>query len=361
LAVDYFNTEMKFFKYSVYLVLSASLIACGEREEEAGGGQGGGGGGGFAMPVEVAVAVRDTVVDAIYATGGIEAVQSIELRPEVSGRLTGILTREGATVSKGTPLFKIDDAEISADVARLTAERDLSVQALDRTRELLAQDASSQSEMELAEANWRSAEARLRLVQVRLDRTTVRAPFSGLVGERVVSLGDYVTNQSQLTTLQTFDPQRAVFEIPERYFQKVAVGQPVTFTVAATSTTYEGIVDFVNPVIQLPGRTIEVKAEVSNHDRDLITGMFIEVRLATDVRNDAIVVPEDAVLPLQGADYMWVIAADTASRKEVTLGVRTPGFIEVLSGIAEGDQVVVGGLERLSEGAAVSATVVERR
>jgi membrane fusion protein (multidrug efflux system) len=348
---------MKLIQYIVPFALAATLIACEEKAEEAGGG---GGGGGFAMPVEVAVASRDTVVDAIFATGGIEAVQSIALRPEVSGRLTAILTREGAIIKAGTPLFKIDDAEISADVARLTAEKDLSVQALNRTRELLAQDASSQSEMELAEANWRSAEARLRLEQVRLDRTTVRAPFSGMVGERVVSLGDYVDTSTQLTTLQTFDPQRAVFNIPERYSQKLAVGQPITFSVAATSTTYEGVVDFVNPVIQLPGRTIEVKAEVSNSDRDLITGMFIDVRLATEVRPDAIVVPEDAVLPLQGADYMWVIAADTASRKEVSLGVRTPGFIEVVSGISEGDHVVVGGLERLSEGTSVSPTIVER-
>lgn len=349
---------MKLTQYIVPFVLAVTLIACDEKAEEGAGG--GGGGGGFATPVEVAVAKRDTVVDAIYATGGIEAVQSIELRPEVEGRLTAILAREGAIVRAGTPLFKIDDAEISADVARLTAERDLSVQALERTRELLAQDASSQSEMELAEANWRSAEARLQLEQVRLDRTTVRAPFSGMVGERVVSLGDYVNNSSQLTTLQTFDPQRAVFDVPERYSTKLAVGQPVTFTVAATSTTYEAIVDFVNPVIRLPGRTIEVKAEVSNPDRELITGMFIDVRLATEVRPNAIVAPEDAVLPLQGADYMWVIAADTASRKEVTLGVRTPGFIEVLSGVNEGDQVVVGGLERLREGSSVSPTLVER-
>jgi len=350
---------MKLIHYSAYLLLPLVLVACNKDGEDAAP-QGGGGGGGFAMPVEVAVAVRDTVVDAIFATGEIEAVQAIELRPEVEGRLTEILVREGATVSQGTPLFKIDDAEIKAEVARLTAERDLSVQALDRTRELFAQEASSKSEMELAEANWRSAEARLQLEQVRLERTTVRAPFDGVVGERLVSLGDYVTKSTSLTTLQTFDPQRATFEVPERYAQKLAVGQPVTFTVAATSKTYEGKVDFVNPVVQLPARTIQVKALVGNPKRDLIPGMFIEVRLATETRPSAIVVPEDAVLPLQGADYMWVVAADTASRMQVELGVRTPGFVEVLSGIEAGDQVVVGGLERLRQGAPVAPTVVER-
>ena len=350
---------MKLFHYSLGILLAVSLIACGEGDDGDGAASGGGGGG-FAMPVEVAEAARDTVVDAIFATGEIEADQSIELRPEVEGRLTDILVREGARVVAGTPLFRIDDAQIKADVARLTAERDLAAQALARTRELFESEASSKSEMELAEANWRSAEARLELEQVRLDRTTVSAPFSGIVGERFVSLGDFVNSSTPLTTLQTFDPQRAAFEVPERYAQRLSVGQPVTFTVASTAATYGGEVDFVNPVVQLPGRTIEVKARVPNPNRELIPGMFIEVRLATEVRNDAVVVPEDAILPLQGADYVWAVAADTASRRQVVLGVRVPGFVEIVSGVDAGTLVVVGGLERLREGASVAASVVDR-
>ena len=108
---------MKFTRYSIALIIGITLAGCAD-EEEGGGGFGGGGQGGFAMPVEVAIASRDTVVDAIYATGEIEAIQSIQLRPEVSGRLTEILVREGATVRKGTPLFRIDDAEITAELQR---------------------------------------------------------------------------------------------------------------------------------------------------------------------------------------------------------------------------------------------------
>jgi len=347
------------FRYGLVLLVGLAIAACAEKVDEESG-QGGGGGGGFAMPVEVAIAQSDTVVDAIRATGEIEAIQSIELRPEIEGRLTEILAKEGATVKKGTPLFRVDDAEIRAEVARLEAERDLTVQALERTRKLLAQEASSEAELELAQANWRSAEARLDLEQVRLKRTTVRAPFSGILGERYVSLGDYVTTSTSLTTLQTFNPQRAAFEVPERYAQLLAVGQPVTFTVAATAVSYDGRVDFVDPTVRLPGRTIQVKAVVSNPNRDLMPGMFIEVRLATEVRPNAIIVPEDAILPLQSADYIWLVTDGKASRHEVTLGVRTPGFVEIKEGVEEGEQVVVGGLERLSEGMGVAPTVVER-
>ncbi len=154
---------------------------------------GGEGGGPPAMPVEVVVARSDTVVDAILATGQIEAVQSIELRSDIEGRVAAILVREGTVVSRGRALIKIDDAELKAEVARAEAERDLARQSLSRTRELLSQKASSQSELERAEATTRSTEAQYQLLKVRLDRTTVRAPFSGVTGRRLVSLGDYVT------------------------------------------------------------------------------------------------------------------------------------------------------------------------
>ncbi len=344
----------------LFCLLATAVAACSRAESNGGGGPGGGGQP-PGMPVEVALARQDTVIDAIRATGEVEAVQSIELRPDVDGRLVQILVREGTEVRRGTPLFKIDDAELKAQVTRLEAERDLAQQALERTRQLLEQNASSEADLELAEANARSSRAQLALQQLRLDRTLLRAPFSGIVGERFVSVGDYVTNSTRLVTLQTVDPQRAAFQVPERYSRRLQVGQEVTFRVAALpDVAFAGVVDFVDPVVQLPARTITVKAEVPNPGRDLKSGMFIEARLATDVRTGAVIVPEDAILPLQGANFVWVVVDGAASRRQVELGVRLPGFVEVRSGVEAGEQVVVGGLERLSEGAPVMATLVER-
>jgi membrane fusion protein, multidrug efflux system len=313
------------------------------------------------MPVEVVVARSDTVVDAILATGQIEAVQSVELRPDIEGRVDGILVREGALVSRGQALIKVDDAELKAEVARAEAERDLARQSLTRTRELLSQKASSQSELERAEAASRGSEAEYQLLKVRLERTTVRAPFSGVAGRRLVSLGDYVTTSDGLMTVQTVSPQQAVFQVPERYAEQLEVGQHVTFRVAALpGRDFAGRVIFVDPVVQLPGRTITVKAEAPNPRRELQAGMFIEVRLATAVRPNAVVIAEDAVLPLQGANFAWVVTDGKATRRPVELGVRTPGFVEALTGVEAGEQVVVGGQERLAEGAPAAATVVDR-
>lgn len=352
---------------AVLITVGLTVGACSGGDDAEGGPPGGGAEGGpggapRGMPVDVVVARLDTVVDAIGANGQIEAVQAIDLRPEISGRLVRILAREGTEVRAGTALFKIDDAELLSQVARLEAERDLAEQALARTRELIERNASSQADLELAEASFRSAEAQLQLQQTRLDRTVVRAPFGGVVGERYVSLGDYVTSSDALTTLQTVDPQRASFQVPERFSQKLAVGQEITFGVASVpGRVFEGTVDFVDPRVQLPGRTITVKAQVSNVDRALKPGMFLEARLATEVRPQAVVVPEDAILPLQGADYVWTVNSEgVAERVEVTLGVRTPGWVEVLSGVEVGTQVVVGGIERMAPGAPLTPNVLER-
>lgn len=349
------------------LALGLAAAACAGGDAAEGGAPGGGGPGGpggapRGLPVDVVVARMDTVVDAISATGQIEAVQSIELRPEVSGRLVGILAREGSEVRAGTPLFKIDDVELRSQVARLEAERDLAEQALARTRELIERNASSAADLELAEANYRSAQAQLELQQTRLDRTVVRAPFGGVVGQRLVSVGDYVTSSDPLTTLQTVNPQRAGFQVPERFAQRLALGQTITFRVAsAPGRDFQGTVDFVDPRVELPGRTITVKARVSNDDRELKPGMFIEARLATETRPEAVVVPEDAILALQGADYVWIVTDEgTARRVEVDLGVRTPGWVEVRSGVEPGTQVVVGGIERLAPDTPLSPNVLER-
>jgi membrane fusion protein (multidrug efflux system) len=345
------------------LLLGAAAVACnGAEGKSKGAAAGAGGGGGMPpMPVEVVAARSDTVVDAILATGQIEAMQSVELRPDIEGRIAEILVREGAAVARGAPLFKVDDAELRAEVARAEADRDLARQSLARTRELLGQKASSQSELERAEATSRSTEAQLALLKVRLDRTVVRAPFGGVAGERHVSVGDYVTTSTPLVMVQTVSPQRASFQVPERYADQLKVGQQVTFRVAAlVGREFTGRVDFVDPLVQLPGRTITVKALVPNPRRELQAGMFIEVRLATAVRPQAVIIAEDAVLPIQGSSFVWVVQNGKATRRQVELGVRTPGLVEVRSGVESGEQVVVGGQERLAEGAPVQPKVIDR-
>jgi membrane fusion protein (multidrug efflux system) len=307
------------------------------------------------MPVDVDTARRQSVVDAVRATGRIEANQAIELRPDEQGRVTQLLFREGQSVAAGTPLVKVDDAMLKAQVERAKADRDLSKQQLERVTRLRAQNAASPADLERANANARSADAGLALLELQLERTTVRAPFAGAIGQRFVSVGDYVTTSTRLLTLQTVDPQRAVIEVPERYAVQLRPGQVVEFSVASQEgRTFRARVDFIDPVVQTENRTILVKASAPNPGRLLKPGMFIEARLATSTRANAIVVPEDAIQPMRSANVVWAVVDGKASRRVVHLGVRSAGVVEILDGVKAGEAVVVGGLERMGEGMPVA-------
>jgi membrane fusion protein (multidrug efflux system) len=303
------------------------------------------------MPVDVDTARRQPIVDAVRATGRIEAVQAVDLRPDEQGRIVALLFEEGQSVNVGTPLVKIDDALLRAQSERATADRDLARQQLERVRRLRAENASTPADLERAEANFRSSEAALSMLALQIDRTTVRAPFAGVIGQRMVSIGDYVTSASRLLTLQTVDPARAVIEVPERYAVQLRKGQAVGFTVAAQpDRVFVAVVEFIDPVVQTGSRTIVVKARAPNPNGVLRPGMFIEARLATATRDSAVVIPEDAVQPLRTANIVWAVVDGKASRRVVQLGVRNQGKVEVVSGVRAGEVVVVGGLERMAEG-----------
>ena len=340
---------------AIILIVGARNIMRGKPAAGAAAAQQGGAGAMPPMPVDIDTARRQTVIDAVRATGRIEAVQAVELRPDEQGRITDIMFREGQTVAAGTPLVKIDDEMLRAQAERATADRDLAKQQLERVRRLRAENASSAADLERAEAAARSADAALNMLNLQIRRTTVRAPFAGIVGQRFVSTGDYVTTATRLLTLQTVDPQRAVMEVPERHAVQLRAGQTVQFTVAAQpQRIFRAIVEFIDPVVQDESRTIMVKARAPNPDRVLRPGMFIEARLATETRANSIVIPEDAVQPLRTANVVWVVADGKASRRVVTLGARAQGIVEVHGGISAGEAVVVGGLERMAEGMPVA-------
>src|SRR5687768_11367942 len=361
------NIESQWSKNRRLILTAAAVVAIviigwftlgrgGSSTAQAAGGPGGSApGGGPAsmppMPVDVDTARIRPIVDAVRATGRIEAVQAVELRPDEQGRVMALLFREGQTVSRGTALVRLDAALLRAQAERADADRDLAGQQLARVRRLREQNAATPADLERAEANARSAGASLSLLQLQIARSTVRAPFSGLVGQRFVSIGDYVTTATPLLTLQSVNPQRAVIEVPERHAASLRPGQTVEFTVAAQpGRTFAARVDFIDPVVQRTNRSITVKGLAPNPGGVLKPGMFIEARLATSTREKAVVIPEDAVQPQRTANIVWVVDKGKASRRVAQLGARSAGFVEVVSGVTAGELVVVGGLERMGEG-----------
>ncbi len=307
------------------------------------------------MPVDVAPVQVGNIVDEVRSTGRIEAVNLVSLRSDQEGRILELLFTEGQAVAAGAPLIRIDDAMLRAQKERAVSDQNLAQQQLDRVRRLRADNASTPADLERADAALRSAKAAVAILDLQVERSTVRAPFAGVVGQRFVSAGDYVTSATPLLSMQTTSPQRAVIEVPERYAGSLQKGQTIEFTVAAyPGRTFRAQVEFIDPAVQADGRAIVVKATAPNSDNALKAGMFIEARLATATRKNAITVREDAIQPMRTANIVWAVADGKASRRIVVLGSRSNGIVEIVSGVTAGEQVVVGGLERMQEGMAVA-------
>lgn len=305
------------------------------------------------MPLDLDTARMETVTDAIRAVGHIEALQAVDLKADAQGRVQELLFTEGQRVAAGEALIRIDASLLAAQAERAEADSVLAQQQLARVRRLREENAASAADLERAQATAQSAAAALSVLRIQVARSTVRAPFAGVVGQRFVSVGDYVTPATSLLTLQTTDPQRAVIEVPERYAADLRRGQTVEFTIAARpDRSFTAVVEFIDPVVQPDTRTITVKARAANPDGALKSGMFIESSLGLAERQ-AVVVPEDAIMTLRTGYVAWAVVEGRATRREVELGARSPGRVEVLSGIRAGELVVVGGLERLQEGAPV--------
>jgi len=355
----WFSTPRGVVITAIVLVVIALVVFRTRGRSGSANAQGPAGGGAMSMPpmpVDVDTARIQSIVDAVRATGRIEAVQAVELRPDQEGRITALLFHEGQVVARGAPLVRINDAMLRAQAERADADRDLARQQLERVRRLREQNAATPADLERAEAAARSATAALAMLQLQITRSIVRAPFAGVLGQRFVSVGDYVTTTTRLLTLQTVDPQRAVIEVPERHAVLLKLGQTVEFTIAAEpGRTFAARVDFIDPVVQSANRTIMVKGLAPNLGRVLKPGMFIEARLATATRANAVVVPEDAVQPLRTENVVWVVAKGKASRRVVQLGARSQGIVEITNGVKPGELVVVGGLERMGEGMPLAA------
>lgn len=319
--------------------------------------------------VEAAVVERDTLRVTVRSVGSLAADQRVELAAETDGRVSEVAVQEGENVERGQLLLRLDRQKLASEqrAAEATLERarqqaaNLRRQA-ERNEGLLAEGAISeqayedlQTRAETAEAEARQAEANLSLARARLADATVRAPFAGRVGIRRVDLGQYVRAGDPLVSLVDNDPLDIEFSVPERFLGQLQTGQIASVRVASTpDTTYEGRVTFVSPEVDVANRTVTVKATIPNASGALRAGQFADVILVLEVRPDALVVPEEAIVPRGGTNVVFAVEADTARRRNVQLGERSPGRVEIVAGLSAGDTVVVAGQQRLGDGTAVA-------
>ncbi len=308
-----------------------------------------------AVTVEAVKVVTASMPQTITAVGSLRSDESITVRPEVAGRISAILFNEGQRVGKGATLVKLDPSINEAEVEQARANLKLARSKFDRAVDLAKSNFISGQARDEAENNLRVAEAAVQLAAAKLAKTEIKAPFSGIIGLRVVSIGDYVKEGADVVNLEAIDPLKVDFRVPEIYLKQVQVGQPLEVSLdALPGKTYEGKVFAINPLVDATGRSIVIRAQVKNADTALRPGMFARVRLITRDQREALVVPEQAIVPQGDEQYVFRIVDGKALRAKVAVGRRRDGKVEILAGLGGGDTVVSAGQLKLRDGVPVA-------
>ena len=306
------------------------------------------------VAVEASKVGRAALPQGITAVGSLRSDESITLRPEVAGRISAIQFREGERVAKGTPLIQLDTSVTAAEVLQARANLTLANQKYTRAIDLEKKGFLSGQARDEAENNLKVGEAAVALAEAKLAKLTIRAPFSGLIGLRSVSIGDYVKEGADMVNLEAVDPLKVDFRVPEVYLSQLRVGQSLQLTLdAMPGKNYEGKVFAINPLIDAAGRAVVIRAQVHNQDATLRPGMFARVRLLTREVQDALVVPEQAIVPQGDEWYVYRVIDGKAQRTKVEIGQRRDGKTEIIKGLQDNDVVVTAGQLKLREGVAV--------
>jgi len=313
---------------------------------------------GGGVSVEASKVARLALPQGITAVGSLRSDESVTLRPEVAGRISAIQFREGERVTRGTPLVRLDTAVAEAEAQQARANLKLAQQKHTRALDLEKKGFISSQAKDEAENNLRVAEAALALSEAKLAKLTIVAPFTGIIGLRSVSVGDYVKEGADMVNLEAVDPLKVDFRVPEVYLTQLGVGQSLQLTLdAMPGKSYEGKVFAINPLLDAAGRSVVIRAQVKNQDAALRPGMFARVRLLTRNLQETLVVPEQAIVPQGEEWFVYRVVDGKAQRAKVDIGQRRDGKAEILKGLQDGDMVVTAGQLKLREGVPVQIAV----
>jgi len=358
-------------RYIIYILLFLGLaylvyyrIDSNKKLEGDGGGKGGGkggpkGAGGPGLSVEGIVVASTTFDNNLEVTGTIEANESVVLRSEVPGLVTGIYFKEGANVSKGTLLVKINDRDVRAQLQEAITKQNLSATNENRAKQLLQKGAISQEEYDTSLADLQTLKSQVQLVRAQLAKTAIVAPFSGKIGLRSISVGEYLTPSTAIANLLSINPVKISFSVPEKYIGQIKTNTEVSFTTDASGKVFKGKVFAIEPGVNQQTRTLQIKALAPNANGELLPGSFAKIKLALASLNNAILIPTEAVIPVLKGKIVYVSKDGKAQQVNVETSTRTADRILVTSGLNIGDTVLTTGAMSVKPDAPVKVKLVK--
>ncbi len=340
----------QYFLPAAAIAAAVLLAACDSAPEQSGAGMMGSRG---PVPVLLAPVTAESFTDNFSALGSIRANEAVDIRARISSVVTEIHFAEGQAVQRGDLLVELDSREIAAELAVAQAAYEKVKSQFDRSRSLRATQAVSQAQLDELAADLRRAEADVTAARTRLDHCSIRAPISGVVGLRHISPGGLVGPDTMITTLDDLQVVRLSFSVPETYLATVQNGMQV----AATTSVYPdqeftGTVVSIDPRVDAVTRSVTVVAKLANENRLLKPGMFMNVALQRS-RDNVLLIPEEALAPRSGRQFVFVVKDGVATEREVRLGIRAPGRVEITDGLSAGETVVAEGVQKLRDGAQV--------
>jgi membrane fusion protein, multidrug efflux system len=330
------------------------LSACSSGEKSpAGKGPGGG-----ALPIEVVVVKQRYLERKINVTGTLLANEEVELRSELSGKVTRINFEEGMPVNKGQVLFKINDSELQAQLQRVRLQDSLLTSEENRKRQLLKLKAISQEEYDRALTELQSVRADQQLLKAQMDKAIIVAPFDGQIGLRSISEGGFTDPGKVLATMQQINPIKIDFAVPEKYRAYLRPGTSISFTVSGIDSLFQAEVYAIEARIDQNTRSVQVRARCSNKSGLLFPGAFAKVEIVLEEVENAIVIPAEAVVPELKGQKVFVIRNGKALSVPVETGIRSGTETEITMGLSAGDTLAVTGILQLRNEAPVAVTAV---
>jgi membrane fusion protein (multidrug efflux system) len=322
--------------------------------------------GGAGKPVTVEAAKVEVVrlVDDAQAVGSLRSRRSVVLRPEVSGRITQLNFTDGQRVRKGQVLVQFDDQLPLAQVQQSQAELSIAQANQKRNEELVAQNFVSQRSLDESAANLQVAQAKLSLAKATAARLKIVAPFDGIAGIRLVNPGDYLKDGADIVNIEDIDALFVDFRLPERFQSKVKRGQTAVLDIdALPGRRFTAQIQAIDPLIDANGRSVGIRGCIDNRQLQMRPGMFARANTVFSVREDARVIPEEAIVPQGNRQFVIKLLEGpdaqtrTTKRVEVKVGIRSPGKVEILEGLEPGDTVVAAGQQRVQRDGTVVSVV----
>lgn len=310
--------------------------------------------------VEVVTVERSLVRDELVTFGSLSPDESVMIRPEIAGRIAQLHFREGQRIEAGALLVSLDDSITRAELAQAQANLNLAEKNFQRAQMLFKRGASNAQALDEANAEQQASRASVALSQARLDKTRILAPYEGVLGLRQVSPGDYLSEGQDIVNLEVLDPLKVDFRIPQKAVSQIRLKQTIEISLDAyPGERFSGEIFAINPRLDEAGRSQAIRAQINNTEGRLSPGQFVRVSVILEERPNALVVPEEAIMPVGDQRLVNLVVEGKVELREVVLGKRQAGKVEVVEGLQGGETLISAGWQKVRAGSPVRTKVVE--